>query len=281
MKIGFIGQGFIGKAYSDDFESRGYVVIRYAQEEPHVRNKEKIAECDIVFIAVPTPTTPEGFNDSIVREVLALIGKDKIAVIKSTLLPGTTDRFQEEFPDIFLMHSPEFLRAKTATEDARNPNRNIIGYTERSKEYAEKVLAILPTAPYNKIVPVKSAELIKYMNNVFLTQKVLFANCMYELADTLGIDYETVRDAVGNDPRITPSHLGIDDGGGRGAGGFCFIKDLAVFTSFYEKTVPHDPKGVAIFVALEKKNISLLKNAQKDIDLLKGVYGEDLFEEED
>ena len=57
-KIGFIGQGFIGKNYADDFERRGFEVIRYALEEPYRANKEKIRECDIVFIAVPTPTTP-------------------------------------------------------------------------------------------------------------------------------------------------------------------------------------------------------------------------------
>ncbi len=58
-KIGFIGQGWIGKNYADDFEKRGFEVVRYAQEEPYIKNKEAIADCDIVFIAVPTPSTPE------------------------------------------------------------------------------------------------------------------------------------------------------------------------------------------------------------------------------
>jgi hypothetical protein len=48
-QIGFIGQGWVGKNYSDDFEKRGYEVIRYSLEVPYVYNKEKIAECDIVF----------------------------------------------------------------------------------------------------------------------------------------------------------------------------------------------------------------------------------------
>ena len=76
-QIGFIGQGWIGKNYADDFEARGYMVVRYGQEPEYAGNKEKIAECDIVFIAVPTPTTPHGFDDSILREVLVLIGKGK------------------------------------------------------------------------------------------------------------------------------------------------------------------------------------------------------------
>src|SRR3989338_2944067 len=113
--VGFIGQGFVGKAYADEFEKRGFKGVRYSLEEPYRANKEKIKECDIVFIAVPTPTVPLeasgevgrhplGFDDSIVRASLALVGKSKTAVIKSTLLPYTTARLQKDFPDIYVMH---------------------------------------------------------------------------------------------------------------------------------------------------------------------------------
>ena len=98
--IGFIGQGWIGKNYADDFEKRGYETVRYSLEKPYVDNKEKIKDCDLVFIAVPTPTTPTGFDDSILRQTVKLVGKGKIAVIKSTVLPGTTESIQRENPDI-------------------------------------------------------------------------------------------------------------------------------------------------------------------------------------
>ena len=58
--IGFIGQGWIGKNYANDFEARGYATVRYALEEPYKANEDKIKDCDIVFIAVPTPSTPTG-----------------------------------------------------------------------------------------------------------------------------------------------------------------------------------------------------------------------------
>lgn len=80
--IGFIGQGWIGRHYADDFENRGYKVIRYALEEPYLQNGEKIKECDIVFIAVPTPSSPEGFDDSIIRQAVKKTGKGKTVVIK-------------------------------------------------------------------------------------------------------------------------------------------------------------------------------------------------------
>lgn len=274
MTIGFIGQGFIGKAYADDFEERGYTVIRYAQEAPYHQNKEAIASCDVVFIAVPTPTTPSGFRSDIVREVLSLVGVGKIAVIKSTLLPGTTEALQDAFPDRYVMHSPEFLVAKTAAHDARHPLRNIVGYTALSEPYAEQVVALLPPAPYVACMPVRAAELIKYMGNVFLAQKVLFANMVADLSRQLGIDYDLVREAVAQDPRIGASHLSVQHDGGRGAGGFCFIKDLAAFSAFYRETLPDDVHGGAILREYEEKNRELLTMSQKDLALLRGVYGD-------
>src|SRR3989344_9432020 len=96
-KIGFIGQGWIGKNYADYFEDRGFEVIRFALEEPYINNKDKIKECDIVFIAVPTPSTPRnGFEYDIVGKSVQLVGKGKIAVIRSTLVPGTTEIIQKD-----------------------------------------------------------------------------------------------------------------------------------------------------------------------------------------
>ena len=69
--IGFIGQGWIGKNYADHFEDRSFDVVRYSKEEPYAKNKSQISQCDIVFVAVPTPTTREGFSAKIVEDVLA------------------------------------------------------------------------------------------------------------------------------------------------------------------------------------------------------------------
>ena len=51
-KIGFIGQGWIGKHYADDFENRLYDVVRYSLEEPYIQNKEQLKECQIVFVEI-------------------------------------------------------------------------------------------------------------------------------------------------------------------------------------------------------------------------------------
>ncbi len=283
MKIGFIGQGFIGKNYANDFENRGFDIVRFAKEEPYTQNGPSIALCDIVFIAVPTPTTPTGFDDSILRAVLPLIGKGKTAVIKSTVLPGTTKRLQEAFPDIYLLNSPEFLTEKTAANDAAHPNRNIVGIPKKEVEYekrAQEVLSVLPKAPYELVADSSETELIKYAGNIFLYFKIMYANVFYELSELMGTDYDVIKEAVAADPRIGPSHLGVVHQSGhpgaipgRGAGGHCFIKDFAALRKFYEKYPGADPETVALMLALEIKNKELLTKSQKDLDLLAEVYG--------
>lgn len=280
-KIGFIGQGWIGKNYADDFEARGLSVVRYGLEPEYAGNKEKIAECGIVFIAVPTPTTEAGFDSSILRTVLPLVGTGHVAVLKSTMLPGTTEELQAAFPDIIILTSPEFLREANAAHDAAHPERNLIGIPKDTPEYREaatRVLAVLPEAPYARVMPARAAELTKYAGNVFLALKVVYANILADLATSLGTEYETVRDALAADPRIGPSHLAVmsasghTDKAGRGAGGHCFIKDLEAFRRLYKEMVA-DSCGDEFLEAFVRKNNAYLTDSGKDLDLLEGVYG--------
>lgn len=274
--IGFIGQGFIGKSYADDFEKRGHSIIRYAKEPAYEGNKDAIKGCDIVFIAVPTPTTPDGYDYSIVEKVLRHVGSGKIAVIKSTLLPGTTEKLQRKFPNITVFHSPEFLTARTAAQDAAHPDRNIVGIaidTKETREKAKQVLSLLPRAPYEAVVSAREAEFIKYGGNCWFYFKVIFMNLLYDLVKKEGVEYAHIRDAMAADSRIGRTHLDPVHEGGRGAGGLCFIKDFRAFRLLYEKEVG-DARGVGVLDALEKKNIELLVSTAKDLGLLSGVYGE-------
>lgn len=278
MQIGFIGQGFIGKSYADDFEARGYTPVRYAQEKPYVENKDAVASCDIVFIAVPTPSTPQGFDASIVDEVLSLIGEGKIAVIKSTVLPGTTELLQSKHPNITVMHSPEFLTEKTAAYDAAHPDRNIIGICEDTPEVrakAAEVISVLPVAPYAAVIPVKEAEFIKYGGNCWFYFKVLYINILFDMATELGLDWQTIKEGMAADPRIGSTHLDPVHQSGRGAGGHCFIKDFAALKELHTKLLPDDRMSADILNALERKNLALLRSTGKDLDILEGVYGKE------
>ena len=295
MKIGFIGQGWIGKNYADDFEERGFEVVRYALESPYNKNSEEIKTCDIVFIAVPTPTIKGKFDCTILKEVIKKVGAGKIAVIKSTVVPGTTYELQVQHPDKYILHSPEFLSEATASKDAKNPKRNIIGIPIVNLIYqikADEVLKVLPKAGFNKICKSCESELIKYGSNVFFYLKVVYINMLYDLAIKCGADWNTIKHIMAADNRIGPSHLNpVHESGTlggdyhwelepsktcqRGAGGHCFIKDYAAFVELYEKLCPEDEAGILALKAIECKNLDLLLSTNKDMDIINIVYEED------
>lgn len=295
LRIGFIGQGFIGKAYADDFEQRGHTVVRYGLQEEYVGNKDAIAECDVVFVAVNAATIPSGdkrddghpavrFDDSNVRSVIALTRPGAIVVVKSTLPPGMTVSLQEQYPDRLVMHSPEFLLETTAAKDASHPERNIVGIpkdTQEHREAAQKVLSLLPKANHELITDSINAELIKYGSNAYLYLKIVFSNIFFQLAEKHDADWEVIRTGIGADPRIGPAHMDLHlatDPPGvynrRGAGRSCFIKDWAHLSELFAEEFPDDKNTIAALRGLEYKNAELLCAYNRYIDLVKGVYGE-------
>lgn len=275
LTIGFIGQGFVGKNHADDYERRNYNTIRYSLEPQFIQNKFKIKECDIVFIAVPTPTTPAGFDDSIVRKAVSLVAPGKIAVIKSTVVPGTTESIQDEYPDRIVLHAPEFLSEATASRDAAFPDRNIIGMpknTLKHRNAANTVLETLPQAPYNKICSAREAEIIKYARNTLAFTRIVFTNILYDLSRSMNAEWSVIEEAISADPDNGSTYSKPIHKSGRGAGGHCFIKDFAAMRHFFNHHLD-DPKSNQVLRALEEKNIELLIKTNKDLDLLEGVHG--------
>ncbi len=228
--IGIVGVGMVGgslyKYFSDAIV---YDVVKYPE------NKEKISQADIVFICVPTPFTDKGFDLSIVREAIANLQGEKIVVIKSTVLPGSTEKLQAEFPQHKVLFNPEFLTEHSADQDFKYPDRQIVGYTKHSYNVAGDIMRLLPLAPFERIMPATEAELVKYWSNSWFATKVVFANQMYDLIDKLGLDYERIKEAVAADKRIGPSHLDIWHDGYRGYGGKCLPKDTRALLQFAEE----------------------------------------------
>ena len=187
----------------------------------------------------------EGSLDiSIVDEVVADLSKilpdpaNQLVVIKSTALPGTTQKYQDKYPELNFAFNPEFLRDKTANEDFVKNDRQIVGYTDKTKDsqLIKELLSVLPPAPYQKIVSSEVAEMIKYAGNTFLALKVIFANQIYDACQAYGLDYDEVKKGVISDKRIGKSHweiLHTESSLGektedvyRGYGGKCFPKDI-------------------------------------------------------
>jgi nucleotide sugar dehydrogenase len=287
--IGFIGQGWIGKHLADNFEVRGYPTTRYAKEPPHDQNLEKLEKADIIFVAVPTPSTPHGFDDSILRTVISLAKEGQTVVIKSTILPGTTDQLAKDHPGIYIFHSPEFLREASVTLDIEKPDRNIVGIPSQHIDdpkwidKANQVLSVLPPAPYSVVCSAPEAELIKYGGNNFLYMKVVYMNMLYDLAQHHGARWEVIADTMTADPRIGASHMQpvhqhihMGEKVGRGAGGHCFIKDFAAMRYHFEDVAPEEKETINLLRAFEAKNNHLLVSTGKDQDLLFGVYGDNV-----
>ncbi|MEX2013436.1 MAG: hypothetical protein WD897_00775 [Parcubacteria group bacterium] len=274
VKVGFIGQGFVGKNIANDFEKRGFKPIRYSLEPEYVGNKNKLKRADIVFIAVPTPTTPKGYDAGIIRAVLPLTGIGKIVVLKSTIFPGLAEKIQEEFPNRIVIYSPEFLSEATASHDASHPFVNIVGVTKDTSEHkkaAKLVHSILPKAPKSFTVKSIEAEITKYTHNCSGYTQIIFFNLMYDLSQKMGANWPAIEEAIKADPFIPTRYASPVHKSGRGAGGHCFIKDFAALREVYEKVVA-DQSGVSVLKNMEKKNIELLRSSGKDVAILNGVY---------
>lgn len=233
-KIGICGVGMVGGAVSNYFKSKGMDPLLYDPYK-NLGSAEEVNGSDIVFICVPTPylKNGKGFDLSYVENVCENMKGERILVIKSTVLPGTTEKLQEKYPQHKFLFNPEFLSEATADEDMQNPDRQLLGYTERSKDVAEDVLSLLPKAPYEKTMSATEAEMVKYFNNTFNAIKVIFANQMYDLCQTLNINYDNVMEAAAKSKFIkTKDHLKVWHKDFRGYGGKCLPKDIRALIKF-------------------------------------------------
>lgn len=238
-KIGVIGVGMVGIPLKRYFEEkRGYArgrdLFLYDTDSRKGYNDDP-NQAEIIFIAVPSPSRADGSVEvNPVISALARLKSRKTAVIKSTVPPGTTERLQKRFPYLKILFNPEFLTEKNAWNDFLKPDRQIVGFTRKSRAVASKVLALLPAPPFSALsrkykLTATEAELVKYAANVYLARRVVFANVIADVAAKLGVDYENVRCGLATDKRIGDSHLDVYCHGYRGFGGYCFPKDTQAF----------------------------------------------------
>jgi len=243
MKIGIVGQGYVGTAVKEVF-SKHYEVETYDldKDKCSVDYLEDIVELsNIIFVCVPTPMKKDGSCDtSIVESVVKDINdmvisrnvSGRIVAIKSTIPPGTTNRLNKECHNISVIFNPEFLTEANFIEDFRNQSRIIIGGERPSTTKLRQVYSLLfPDATIVKTGS-KTAEMVKYMTNTFLATKVSFANEMKMICDELKIDYDKVVEYSTYDERLGKSHWAVPGPDGKkGFGGSCFPKDINALIS--------------------------------------------------
>lgn len=234
FSVGIIGNGFVGEAISFAFSSVSNLKIY--DIDPHRSNNslKDVHDCDFVFICVPTPMFQDGSQDlSYVESVFENATSNSVYIIKSTVLPGTTLELSAKFPQFKIIFSPEFLTERTAKLDMLTQSRIILG-GEFSLTKKVKKLFNLRFKNKNIIQTDSStAELIKYMNNVFFATKVSIMNEFKLLCDKVDGNWEDALNGFISDGRIGDSHLNVPGHDGKlGYGGTCLPKDVNAILTF-------------------------------------------------
>ncbi|GIW66809.1 MAG: hypothetical protein KatS3mg095_0707 [Candidatus Parcubacteria bacterium] len=264
QKIGIIGLGIVGQTLFDWLKKKKFEVYGYDKFK-NIGSLEEVNKAKIIFLCLPTPYNPKtGYDLSALEETIKYFKQPKIFVIKSTVLPGTTEYFQEKYKIHKFLFNPEFLREVDPVNTFLYPDLQIVGYTQKSKNIAKEILKLLPQAPYTKIVDSKISELAKLTINDFLALKVIFANQIYDLCQKLKINYDELREIFENEPRLGKTHFKVFYEGYRGFGGKCLPKELkATLVLYKSKKVKAD-----LFEIVDKINSNLLKK-QKLLKRLK------------
>jgi UDPglucose 6-dehydrogenase len=267
MNIGIVGYGYVGRATGEGFATNKDNKIFWYDKFKESQNtlEEVIKNSDFIFICVPTPIFSDysGMDMSVVKEVVGQIvprvtGTDKIIIIKSTSIPGTTKKMSKKYPEVNFVMNPEFLTQKNAQADFLKPYRTVIGAESKDLGFRIQELykTILPKDQKYFITDATSAELAKYMSNLILASKVLLANEFYDLAQKTGANYLEVSSIVESDPRIG-TFLGVPGwDGDRGFGQACFPKDMVGILGLAKEL----KVDMSALEAIWKKNLKIRKN---------------------
>lgn len=234
FKVGVIGNGFVGEAISFAFSSVSNVYVYDIDPSKSIDDLEQIHNCDFVFVCVPTPMHRDGSQDlSFVESVFKNSSSKPIYIIKSTVLPGTTEKLSNKYPKIKIIFSPEFLTERTAKLDMLTQSRIILGGETHLTNEAKCLFDIRFKRKNIIQTNSRTAELTKYMNNVFFATKVSIMNEFKILSDKIGANWDDALKGFVSDGRVGDSHLNVPGHDGKlGYGGTCFPKDVNALLSF-------------------------------------------------
>jgi UDPglucose 6-dehydrogenase len=271
--IGIIGQGFVGSAIREGMNAVFNVetVDIDISKTPTCENIRELVDRvdDVVFVCLPTPMKKNGRCDTrIVEDAISEINdanirlnKDIIAVIKSTVEPGTTDRLNNKYSNVMIVFNPEFLTEANSFGDFKNQNRIIIGGPRPASTTVKTMYRkAFPAVPIIK-TGANVAETVKYFINCFLATKVSFANEMKQVCDRINVDFDKVVEYAMYDERIGKSHLSVPGpDGSLGFGGHCFPKDLNAIR-FVAQDLGINP---SVLTAVWEKNLEVRPHAERD-----------------
>jgi UDPglucose 6-dehydrogenase len=227
--VGVIGNGFVGETIAFAFSPTSEVKVYDVNPLKTTHTLKEVMEQEFIFICLPTPMSTDGSQDlSFIENFFESVSpkEETIFIIKSTVLPGTTNQLIEKY-GYNIIFSPEFLTERTAKLDMLTQARIIFGGDEK---LTKKVEVLFNDRFMNRHIihmDSKTAEFVKYMNNTFFATKVSLMNEYYRLATNIGIDWDKALYGFASDGRIGDSHLHVPGPDGKlGFGGTCFPKDI-------------------------------------------------------
>lgn len=234
MKIGSIGRGMVGEAIYQGLKTMGHEMSFSDPVFPESKI-EDILDTDVVFISVPTlPNEKNECDLSILMKVMddleSLQYKGHIC-IKSTITPGTTQCLIDKYVNDKICFCPEFLRERCAYADFMENNQICIVGTvstdtfELIKKIHQSICKV-----FKMVVPIE-AELTKYMQNVYNTYRILFANGMYEICKHNHVQYNSILDSLLVRNELDAKYMRCDEGM-RGPSGPCLVKDSLAFNQY-------------------------------------------------
>jgi len=309
MSIAVVGQGFVGGSLTTVFSERGETVYVYDKAgklaaggingfkqnssdmilypgsiAEFVQQREgKSGFSGVFFVCVPTPMYEDGSPDtSIVEDVLELIciapytadSPNRVAVIKSTVPPGSTERWNTMFNQrgLHVVFNPEFLTEANAVNDMREQNRIVLGGPRPHINTVRNVFQrAFPKVPIIK-TSATTAESVKYFTNIQLAVRVILSCEFKQVCDALdaaglNVDYDKVLEYARLDPRLGNSHMNVPGQDGiMGARGHCFPKDLNAYISVAKKMSVNP----ILMQAAWEKNLELVPTEHRDWEKMSG-----------
>lgn len=232
MKIGIIGYGFVGQAIAWAHRNDDLVINDPKLE--HSADFYKFADCDCIFVCVPSPPTSDGHCDSSILEktlkdlLFVNINKQIPIICKTTATPNVYKKLLEQYPNI--VHCPEFLTSANNIADYQNSSYFVLGgnndWIWKAKDIIQTGVKLTDGCFHG--VSIETAALYKYMMNCYLATKVTFMNEFKKLADAENVPWEALKMISWSDDRIGTTHMDVPGPDGKyGWGGACFPKDVA------------------------------------------------------
>ena len=243
IRIAILGVGVVGSALHLFLETNNPSCEFRLYDPPRGLNAD-LKDCDIAFISVPADTKENGEQELChIHSCLKLLQSagtyfNTPIVIKSTVLPGTTDSLGEQYLFHRLIHMPEFLTERTAERDIFNQ-----GHICGGRDLLSLDQSCLLRTLFGEVIFMRNteAELAKYAHNCFGALKVTYFNMVQHISDILGINYQALLSGVLASGYINATHTMVPGPDGKcGFGGKCFPKDLDAFVGFL-KDNSHGP----------------------------------------